>query len=160
VQYSVLDQRIAGGIAADDRYWEALEEGIFELPRCAECKRWMWPAHFRCGQCGSWQLLWENVVPVGIVYAWTRCWYTFDRTVERAPDLPYVVVLAEIPSVDGARVLGILRGAEERLRIRAPVRGHIDAPYWSAGFQGIANRLWSEPVTAQAMSTSRRPTRI
>jgi hypothetical protein len=41
VQYSFHKRRIAGGIGADDRYWEALEEGAFELPRCAAGKRWM-----------------------------------------------------------------------------------------------------------------------
>jgi len=140
VQYSFHTHRITGGIGADDRYWEALEEGIFELPRCADCKRWMWPAHFRCGQCGCWQVLWEPVDPVGTVYAWTRCWYTFDRTTERAPEVPYVVVLAEIPAADGARVIGVLRGPEEQLRIGAPVRGHIDAP--SAKTKGYAAIRW------------------
>jgi uncharacterized OB-fold protein len=140
VQYSFRTQRVTGGIGADDRYWEALEEGVFELPRCADCKRWMWPAHYRCGQCGSWQLLWEPVDPVGTVYAWTRCWYTFDRTTERAPDVPYVVVLAEIPAAGDARVTGVLRGAEDRLRIGAPVRGHIAAP--SAKTKGYATIRW------------------
>jgi uncharacterized protein len=140
VPYGFRTNRIAGGIGADDRYWEALEESVFELPRCANCKRWMWPAHFRCGQCGCWELLWEPVDPIGTVYAWTRCWYTFDRTTERAPDVPYVVVLAEIPSAGDARVIGALRGAEQRLRVGAPVRGHIDAP--SAKTKGYAAIRW------------------
>lgn len=140
MQYSFRTHRVAGGIGADDRYWEALEEGAFELPRCADCKRWMWPAHYRCGRCGCWQLLWEPVDPVGTVYAWTRCWYTFDRTAERAPDVPYVVVLAEIPAAGNARVTGVLRGAEERLRIGVPVRGRIDAP--SAKTKGYATIRW------------------
>jgi uncharacterized OB-fold protein len=140
VQYSFRTQRVTGGIGADDRYWEALEEGVFELPRCADCKRWMWPAHYRCGQCGCWQLLWEPVDPVGTVYAWTRCWYTFDRTIERAPDVPYVVVLAEIPAAGDARVTGVLCGSEDRLRIGAPVRGQIDAP--SAKTKGYATIRW------------------
>jgi uncharacterized protein len=140
MQYSFYTHQIAGGIGADERYWEALEEGTFELPRCADCKRWMWPAHFRCGQCGCWEQLWEPVDPVGSVYAWTRCWYTFDRTVERAADVPYVVVLAEVPAADGARVAGVLRGPDDQLRIGAPVRGQIDAP--SAKTKGYATIRW------------------
>ncbi|BDB44087.1 MULTISPECIES: Zn-ribbon domain-containing OB-fold protein [Mycobacterium] len=140
MQYSFRTHRISGGIGADDRYWEALEEGVFELPRCADCGRWVWPAHFRCGQCGGWELDWEPVDPVGAVYAWTRCWYTFDRTTERSPDLPYVVVLAEIPAAGGARVTGVLDGAEEHLRIGSPVRGKIDAP--SAKAKGYATIRW------------------
>lgn len=85
-------------------------------------------------------MLWEPVDPVGTVYAWTRCWYAFDRTTERASDVPYVVVLAEIPAADGARVVGVLRGPEKQLGIGAPVRGQIDAP--SAKTQGYAVIRW------------------
>ena len=41
--YSFLEHRIPGGIGADDRFWASLEDGEFRLPRCADCKRWMWP---------------------------------------------------------------------------------------------------------------------
>lgn len=128
MDYSFYDRKIQGGIGADDRYWESLEEGKFRLSRCPDCKTWIWPAHWRCGLCGSWELEWAELDPIGVVYSWTRSWYAFDRTKQRAPHVPYVVVLAEIPDADGVRVIGALKGNEHNLRIGAQVRGSIDPP--------------------------------
>ena len=125
---AIPEQRISGGIAADDEYWEALGRGEFRLCRCAGCSRWMWPAHFRCGECGSWDQEWVAVDPEGVVYSWTRTWYAFDRTKERAGDLPYVVVLAEIPAAGCARVMGALEGDDSKLFIGAKVKALIDPP--------------------------------
>jgi uncharacterized OB-fold protein len=141
VEYGFRSHRITGGIGADERYWESLEEGHVRLPRCAGCKRWMWPAHFRCGDCGSWDQLWEEVEPTGTVYTWTRSWYVFDRTKERAEDVPYVVVVAELPGAGGARVIGVLDGPDDGVRVGAPVRGHIDRP--SARSKGYPALRWS-----------------
>lgn len=135
------EQRITGGIAADDGYWEALGRGEFRLSRCGECKVWLWPAHFRCGRCGAWDQEWVQVPAVGSVYSWTRTWYAFDRTRERAEDLPYVVVLAEIPHAGGARVLGVLSGDDSALRVGAPVVGTIDPP--SAKSKGYPAIRWT-----------------
>jgi uncharacterized OB-fold protein len=139
--YSFHAHRIGGGIGADDRFWESLEEGRFRLCRCADCRRWMWPAHHRCGACGSWEQVWEDVEPAGRIYSWTRSWYAFDRTRERAEDVPYVVVVAELEQADGARVAGVLDGPEDGLRVGAPVRGHIDPP--SARSLGYAAVRWT-----------------
>jgi uncharacterized OB-fold protein len=126
--YGFEAHRINGGINADDGYWEGLQEGEFRLPRCPVCGTWRWPAHFRCGSCGGWDQEWVPVEPRGVVYSWTRTWYAFDRTQHRAEDVPYVVVLAQIPHAGGARVLGVLRGPETELRIGATVTGSIDPP--------------------------------
>lgn len=128
VAQAVERRPILGGVAADAGYWAALDAGEFRLPRCPDCGTWRWPAHFRCGECGGWEQEWVPVEPVGTVYSWTRSRYAFDRTQERAEDVPYVVVLAEIPAAGGARVLGALAGAEDDLRVGAPVTGTIDPP--------------------------------
>ncbi|GAA4711210.1 hypothetical protein GCM10023215_61750 [Pseudonocardia yuanmonensis] len=141
MEYEFYAHRITGGIGADDRFWESLEEGEFRLPRCADCKRWMWPAHFRCGQCGSWEQLWEPVEMSGRIYSWTRAHYAFDRTKERTEDLPYVVVVAEVPAADGARVVGVLAGPDEGVHVGAEVRGHIDPPSEKA--KGYPAVRWS-----------------
>jgi uncharacterized OB-fold protein len=122
------EERIRGGIGADEQYWEYLGAKEFRLSRCADCRAWLWPAHWRCRHCGSWEIGWEPVEPVGRVYSWTRTWYVFDQSKGRAGDIPYVTVLAEIPAADGARVLGVLAGGDEGLAIGAPVRGQcVDA---------------------------------
>jgi uncharacterized protein len=135
------ERKITGGIGADDPFWEALAVGEFRLPRCGGCGRWTWPAHWRCGECGSWEFRWTAVAPVGTVYSWTRTWYAFDRTAERAADVPYVVVLVEVDGTDGARVLGILTGDEAPLKVGARVTGAILPPSEkSLGYPSIA---WS-----------------
>lgn len=116
-------RKIVGGVCADDEYWRYLELGEFRLCRCTSCKKWLWPANFRCPACGGWDQEWVRLEPEGVIYSWTRTWYNFDRVRERAEDLPFVVVLAEIPAADNVRVIGVLTGAEEGLRIGAKVRG-------------------------------------
>jgi len=128
VTYSFEKHRITGAIGADGEYWQGLEDGVFRLPRCHQCKAWTWPAHFRCGKCGSWEFEWTALEPIGKVFTYTRTRYAFDRVLERAEDVPYVVIVAELPEADGARVIGVLSGEEEGLAIGAPVRGIIMPP--------------------------------
>jgi uncharacterized OB-fold protein len=120
--------RIVGGIGADEEFWNFLENGELRLPRCTGCGRWTWPAHWRCGECGSWDFEWVRREPVGRIFSWTRTWYAFDRTRERADDIPYVVALVEVADSGGARVMGIFDGADEDVRIGQAVTGLIAAP--------------------------------
>ena len=124
--------------SAEIPYWRALGESEFAQPRCAACKRWYWPARFRCAECGSFDQEWVPVEPRGTVYSWTRTWYPFSAA--RAGDLPYVVVLAEVPAAGGARVLGVLTGPEDELAIGAPVAGAIEPP--SERSQGLPTIVW------------------
>ena len=126
--YSFAQHKIAGAIEADDQYWRNLEDGKFTLPRCASCKHWTWPAHFRCGHCGSWDFEWVELEPKGAIFTWTRTRYAFDRVMERKEDLPYVTIIAEIPEAGNVRVMGVMKGSEDGLRIGAKVRGTIDPP--------------------------------
>lgn len=71
---------------------------------------------------------WPDVSPRGTIYAWTRSHIASDRIPERAVDVPYVVVLAELPHAGNARVWGVLKGPENGLKIDARVRGEIDPP--------------------------------
>jgi len=140
VGYSYLANRIAGGIAADDAYWQGLEDGTFRLPRCCGCTRWTWPAHWRCGRCGSWDFDWVEVDPIGTVYAWTRAHLVFEGVDERRDQVPYVTALVEVEGTDGIRVLGVLKGAEDDLAIGRRVRGEIDPP--SPVTKGYASIRW------------------
>ena len=126
--YSFAQHKISGAIEADDQYWANLEDGRFTLPRCSGCHSWTWPAHFRCGHCGSWDFEWVELEPNGKVFTYTRTRYAFDRVMERKEDVPYVVIIAELPAANGARVMGVLKGDEAKLKIGASVRGTIDPP--------------------------------
>lgn len=126
--YSFEQHKIVGAIQADDEYWRGLEDGVFQLSRCASCKTWVWPAHHRCGTCGAWELEWVALEPVGKIFTYTRTRYNFDRVSERAEDVPFVTVVAEIPAADNVRVMGVLTGDESGLAIGATVRGIILPP--------------------------------
>jgi uncharacterized protein len=140
MEYSFQKSRIGGGIAADDEYWMALERGEFLLPVCAGCAAWIWPAHFRCGHCGSWEMNWVAVKPKGKIFTWTRTWYRFEGLRERDADIPFVTILAEIPEAGGARIMGVLKGDETGLRIGAAVHGEIDPP--AEKTKGYATIRW------------------
>ena len=85
---------------------------------------------------------WVALDPVGTVFSWTRTWYAFDRTRERAEDVPFVVVLAEIPAAGASRVIGMLQGDETGLKIGVPVHGVILPPSpKSKGYPTICWRL-------------------
>ena len=133
--------RIRGGIGADEPYWLALEAGEFKISRCGGCREWLWPAHFRCGKCGSWDIGWEAVEPVGTVYTWTRNHAVSDVLKERRADVPYVTLLVELPQAGGARVAGVLAGEDAGLRIGAPVRGIVRPPEERS--RGYATMAWA-----------------
>lgn len=128
MSYSFMQHKIVGAIEADDQYWRNLEDGKFTLPRCCGCQNWTWPAHFRCGQCGSWDFEWVELEPRGKVFTYTRTRYAFDRVLERKDDVPYVTIIAELPEANNVRVMGMMKGDEAGLRIGAEVRGTIDPP--------------------------------
>ena len=118
-----MAQTITGPLGAEGRYWEALAEGHLELPQCAACRRWHWPAVWRCGKCGSWEHYWREVPLTGAIFTWTRTWHKFAGT-ERL-DKPFVTLLVSLTDVP-VRLLGVLEGVEEGVRIGAAVTGCID----------------------------------
>lgn len=145
--------RLKGGIGADGPFWDALDAGKFQLSRCGECREWLWPAHFRCGSCGSWRIVWENVAPKGKLYAWTRNHLVSDVLKERRGDLPYVTILVELPQAGGARVAGVLKGDETGLRIGSDVSGIIlPAAENSRGFATMGWTLDNAPPAEQRIA--------
>lgn len=140
MEYAFEKVKIVGGIGADDEYWRGLERGEFRLPRCRGCGDWIWPAHYRCGRCGSWEMEWTTLEPKGKIFTWTRSWYAFDRVSERADDVPYVTAVVEIPDAGGSRVMGIFDGNDEDVRIGADVVGMILPP--SPKTKGYPSIVW------------------
>ena len=51
------------------RFWAALGEGRFELPRCAVCAAWQEPDAPVCGRCASAALRWEAAPASGVVFS-------------------------------------------------------------------------------------------
>jgi uncharacterized protein len=108
---------------ADRPYFEALSKGELCLPACKGCGRWHWPAVFRCADCGSWEIEWKQVDPIGTIYTWTRTHHRFaGAEAFVAPFVSLVISLDRAPSI---RLLGTLEGAADGFRIGSRVRGRV-----------------------------------
>lgn len=111
-----------GPIGAEGRYWDALIEGRLELPRCASCGTWHWPAVWRCGACGSWDHEWVEQPLEGSVFTYTRTHHGFGGTEAFAkPFSTLVVALRTVP----IRLVGVLDPDDAALKIGVPVTGAI-----------------------------------
>lgn len=115
-------------VGAEGRYWEALREGRLELPCCAQCGHWHWPAVFRCGECGSWDQEWHEQPLAGTVFAWTRTHQNFGNT--DGIEKPFVSVLVTLDTVP-IRLLGIVEGNSANVAIGMRASGRISTTEFS-----------------------------
>jgi uncharacterized OB-fold protein len=137
-----MNQDTAARMAADGldaAFWAGLLDDTFAVPRCSQCDRWFWPIEPRCGACGSTDIDWVPTEPAGTVYSWTRTWYPFVAV--RAADLPYVVVLVELPAAGCIRMLGVLTGDETGLAVGASLAGTIAPP--TRQTYGLSSVTWT-----------------
>ena len=132
-----MGQTVTGPLGAEGRYWEALAEEYLELPQCVDCGRWQWPAVWRCGKCGSWKHRWRAVSLTGTIFTWTRTWHKFGGT--EGIDKPFVTVLVSLAEAP-IRLLGLLEGSEEGVKIGAAVTGRIDRTRF--GEQSVSAIRW------------------
>ncbi len=107
---------------AEAEYWDGLLAGELRLQRCRACKKWHWPAVFRCAACGSWEHDWESVALAGKIFSWTRSWHPFEG-LERI-EKPFVVAVVELEGGGNARLVGIMDGPDD-VRIGQNVTGRI-----------------------------------
>jgi uncharacterized OB-fold protein len=110
----------------DIPFWEGLKNGELRMQKCPSCQSWWWSPVWRCAECGNWDLNWEVVPPRGKVFSWIRTFQPFAP--EMAAITPYVTVLVELPDAGLRRLLGILVGPEEGLKIGSEVVGVIQQP--------------------------------
>jgi uncharacterized OB-fold protein len=141
VDYSFRKRRMVGFVDAGDEFWEGLEDGVVRVSRCAQCHRWIWEPNYRCGDCGSWDIDWVEVEPVGVVYSWTRTNQVFPSVGERADEIPYVNLFVQVEGSRGPRLPGLLEGPQDGLRVGATVTGRINPP--SERSKGYAFLTWS-----------------
>jgi uncharacterized OB-fold protein len=109
----------------DAPYWDGLAVSELRVQRCAGCRRWQWPADWRCPGCGSYQLGWEPVSPEGIVYSWIRTHYPFVPGYDAL--VPYVSVLVELPQAGRVRMMGHLIGDTADPHVGDRVEGVYEA---------------------------------
>ena len=106
----------------DRPYWEGLRDGKLLLQRCRSCEKFQWGPEWCCHRCYSFDLGFDEVPAVGVLYSHQRIWHPVHPAL--AAQGPYVVALVELPKADGVRVVGNLIGdPHQSLTIGAPVEG-------------------------------------
>lgn len=105
----------------DRPFHRGLREHRILLQRCTTCRTWQWPPEVICHHCRSFDLTWEEPDSVaGEVYSWTRVRHPAREGLEAS--VPYVVVVTELVSADGVRLVGNLLGdPEQEIRIGARI---------------------------------------
>ncbi|HZZ79810.1 MAG TPA: OB-fold domain-containing protein [Gemmataceae bacterium] len=109
----------------DNDFWSGLAIGELRMQQCADCGEWYFLV-WRCGRCGSWDVPWVATPQVGRIYSWIRTYQPFAK--EFVDILPYVTVLVELPAAGKRRLLGVLVGDQDGLKIGAEVVGVIQEP--------------------------------
>jgi hypothetical protein len=111
----------------DRPYWEGLAAGELRVQQCGSCGTFIWAPRVLCPSCHDEDLRWPAVEPRGTVYSWTRTWQPFHPSL--SGHLPFVVVLAEIPSAGGRRLLGALaEGDRDDVAVGRAVEAVIEPP--------------------------------
>jgi uncharacterized OB-fold protein len=124
----------------DAPYWNGLRVGELRVQQCAQCAHWIWAPRPICPRCHSFDLRWPVVEAAGTIYSWTRTWQPF--TPELSGHVPFVVVLAELPTAGHRRLLGVLcDGGDADVHAGEAVKGEIDPPPARDGWPVLRWRL-------------------
>jgi hypothetical protein len=130
VDTGVPGLRPATGFTA---YWDGLVAHELRLPRCAHCGHWQWYPTAACDECGSLGFDWRPVAPTGRLFTWVVVHKDF---VGGAPDrVPYTTGLVTLDEAPGIRLVAVISGPPDDLRIDAGVRASWSdqPPYLSFG---------------------------
>jgi hypothetical protein len=119
-------------------WWDALEAGRLEVPRCRACGRSFFPPQPDCPHCGAAD--WEKVVATGhgTVYSWVVIYTPLDPRF--AGEVPYPIVAVELD--EGVRLFGRWKGPADEIAAGKDARAIIyrvgDQPL--LGFEAAAAR--------------------
>ena len=101
--------------SADQRYFEHLGKGVFEIPKCEACGQLHFYPRVICPHCGSDQLCWVAPTGRGTIYSTT----TVRRT-----EGDYNVCLVQLE--EGPRLMSRVDGiASDQVRIGQKVQAHV-----------------------------------
>ena len=106
----------AAAPACDQRYFGALAEGRFEIPRCKGCGKFHFYPRVLCPYCGSQDLEWQAPSGRGVVYS---------VTIVRKGGDDYTVVLVDLD--EGPRLMSRVVGLPvAQVHIGMAVQARID----------------------------------
>ncbi|MFT7598378.1 MAG: putative OB-fold protein [Acidimicrobiales bacterium] len=119
----------------DAPYWEAAQNHELWVQKCDDCGKHQWGPEWMCHHCRSFDVGWAKVDPSGVIYSWERPHHPVHPAL--AEQGPYLVVLVELPHVDGLRMIGNLLGDPlQEVVIGAPVSVVFEDHEASGGTDG------------------------
>lgn len=75
-------------------YWDAVDEGRFELQVCTDCGEWVYYPRDWCPNCSGTSFEWQEASGDGEIRSFTVLYYTPIEEYE--DDLPYVLTVIEL----------------------------------------------------------------
>lgn len=75
------------------QFWQALDEGSFQVTRCTSCARRSFPPKPICSHCWNDLVGWEEIATRGKLYSWTRV-HAGPAIFEA--DLPYAIGVVDL----------------------------------------------------------------
>jgi hypothetical protein len=102
-------------------FWAAAARGEFSLPRCDECRRFVWYPDGHCRRCGARAYTWTTVSGRGRLFSWSIVRRAFIP--QFADEVPYVTGVVAIDEDPGVRIVSRVVDCDPAvLRIEMPVR--------------------------------------
>jgi uncharacterized protein len=80
--------------ASNAPFWKAAKAHELKLPRCTDCRHWVFPIAPWCQRCWSENLEWEKLSGRGKISSWVIVRRAFDPSFEA--DVPYMVVQVDL----------------------------------------------------------------
>jgi uncharacterized OB-fold protein len=100
--------------------WAGAARGVLRIPRCDQCRRWMWYPEPPCRWCGGAALTWYDTSGRGRLFSWTVVRHAWIPQV--ADRLPFVTGLVALEEDAAVRVATyIVDCAPASLRCEQPV---------------------------------------
>lgn len=104
-------------------FWQATKDHELRIPRCTECRRWIFPIAPMCQNCWSEALQWERLSGRGVVSSWVVFHRAFDPAF--AGEVPYAVVQVDLE--EGIRfVSNLIDVAPNDIEAGLPVEAFFD----------------------------------
>lgn len=92
-------------------FWEALERGELEVPRCGGCGRLFFPPLPSCPNCGSTEIGPERVSGRVSAYSWIKVHRALDPEFEEFA--PYTLVTVSLAEEASARLVAVLAADDD-----------------------------------------------
>ena len=112
-------------------FWEALEQGHFEVSQCTTCEHSSFPPKSHCPQCGAGQVTWRRLSGKGRLYSQTT---QYAGASQFQAELPFT--LAIVDTEEGVRILTRLldSGVEPQLdqAVELVILRYLDGPLFAA----------------------------